>query len=165
MLAVTCATRLCTCLRNHFDTRQLRQRRCIESAWPLCGEGLCCVNVAIRPLRAMTGNFEAIKEPDGCVTFTVRRYNSHVVGFSGIRSHILEKLRDTSLLLPADIKCKLHTVPSLCARCKRSLTLTPAVSYLPCGHSCLCADCDGAFSVNKCFSCNTIVKFKLIFRK
>ncbi|AGR57140.1 hypothetical protein [Choristoneura rosaceana nucleopolyhedrovirus] len=111
-------------------------------------------------------SFETTKESGGCVTITVRRYNLHVVGFAGIRAHILKNLRDKSLLLPADANCALHTVPSMCACCKRSLTLAPAVSYLPCGHSCLCTDCDELYNKhNTCFDCKCKLKYKLKFRK
>ncbi|AAD10315.1 unknown [Choristoneura fumiferana multiple nucleopolyhedrovirus] len=110
--------------------------------------------------------FEATKEPGGCVTFTVRRYNPHIVGFAGIRAHLLRKLRDKGLLLPADANCALHTVPSRCAHCKRSLTLAPAVSYLPCGHSCLCTDCDELYNKhNACSDCKCKLKYKLKFNK
>lgn len=108
--------------------------------------------------------FEAAAEPGGALAFTVRRYNRHIVGFSGIRAHMLEKLRDGGRLLPADTNCALHSVPSACARCRRSLTLTPAVSYLPCGHSCLCADCD-ELTPSSCFDCKRAVRYKLRFRK
>nr|ALR71020.1 hypothetical protein AGNV_115 [Anticarsia gemmatalis multiple nucleopolyhedrovirus] len=102
----------------------------------------------------------------GCVAFTVRRYNPHVVGFAGIRAHVLEQLRDKSLLLPFYTDCTLSTVPSRCGKCKRSLTLFPAVSYLPCGHSCLCTDCDEVYNKqNICFECKNSVKFKLKFKK
>ncbi|AAC59048.1 unknown [Orgyia pseudotsugata multiple nucleopolyhedrovirus] len=120
--------------------------------------------MAATTLTGDDGHFGAARRAGGCVAFTVRRYNRHVVGFSGIRARMLEKLRDAGRLLPADTKCALHTVPAACARCRRSLTLTPAVSCLPCGHSCLCTDCDQLFA-NVCFECKSAVQFKLRFIK
>ncbi|QDL57055.1 hypothetical protein QKQ66_gp112 [Dione juno nucleopolyhedrovirus] len=109
-------------------------------------------------------HYETQTSRNGCVTITVRRYNLHIVGFSRIRLHMLKKLHDQGLPLFTDAKCALHAVPSTCAHCQRSLTLTPAVSCLPCGHSCLCADCDDLFS-DKCFECKRFVKCKLKFKK
>nr|UIX56377.1 hypothetical protein BJ_104 [Hyphantria cunea nucleopolyhedrovirus] len=115
-------------------------------------------------MASLTGNeFEITTQPGGCVTFTVCRYNSHIIGFSGIRVHLLKKLRDQGMLLPTDAECALHTVPTKCGRCKCSLTLTPAVSCLPCGHSSLCVNCDNSFT-NKCFNCKRDIVFKLRFR-
>ena len=54
--------------------------------------------------------FEAIIER-GCVAFTVRRYNPHVIGFAGIRAHVLKQLRDKSLLLPFSTDCTLSIAP------------------------------------------------------
>ncbi|AAK85605.1 hypothetical protein [Epiphyas postvittana nucleopolyhedrovirus] len=117
----------------------------------------------------LTGDDKCYEVTTGCgdcVVLTVRRYNPHIVGFAGIRAHLLEKLRDKTQLLPNYYNCALNTVASLCARCRRSLTLFPAVSYLPCGHSCLCTDCDELYNRhNLCFECKQNVKYKLKFKK
>ncbi|AFY62905.1 hypothetical protein [Philosamia cynthia ricini nucleopolyhedrovirus virus] len=157
----------------------MRRRRCTAAARPLCAVASYCANAATqRSMAAISGApphsaatlisdghyFKVVSEPDGCVALTVRRYNPHVVGFAGMRSHTLERLRGLGLL-PAGAACAVRTVPAACARCRRSLTLFPAVSCLPCGHSCLCADCDELLAAASCFKCSIKIEFKLKYRK
>lgn len=163
------ATNWYTCLKKGLPTPLSRRLRYTVNAWPLCAAVLYCVNVAtLHYNMALLTNdgrrFEVSIAPNGCVTFTVRRYNHHVVGFAGIREHVLINLRDKAHLLPANLDCALLTVPSMCAKCKRSLTQYPAVSYLPCGHSCLCTDCDELCN-GLCFNCKCKPNYKLKFRK
>jgi hypothetical protein len=108
----------------------------------------------------------------GRKVFTVRRYNRRVLDYARIREKMLKKIVANNDLVYDDNNddnnggFNLQPIHSKCVRCKKNFTLYAAVTYLPCGHSCLCGDCDDLNDTNTtCVQCNNIISFKLIYNK
>ncbi|UZE89775.1 hypothetical protein [Parapoynx stagnalis nucleopolyhedrovirus] len=101
----------------------------------------------------------------GCTEFTIRRYNRRIIDFARMRSRMLEMIV-RNRHLPLNTKCTVTPVHSVCMRCKRSLTIFAAVTYLHCGHSCICTDCDEVYNTdNTCLKCRSFVTYKLKYKK
>ncbi|AGA16197.1 hypothetical protein [Thysanoplusia orichalcea nucleopolyhedrovirus] len=100
----------------------------------------------------------------GCKVFTVRRYNRRVIDFAGIRNKTLEIIK-SDRKLPLNTQCNVKAVDTACMLCKRNFTLYPAVTYLHCGHSCLCTDCDETANVDStCRKCKSGIRYKLKYK-
>ncbi|USC25896.1 hypothetical protein [Palpita vitrealis nucleopolyhedrovirus] len=100
----------------------------------------------------------------GCKVFTVRRYNKRVIDFARVRNKTLEKIKNDKHL-PLNTNCNVKSVDKQCNKCKRNLAIYPAVTYLHCGHSCLCTECDEIYNIhNVCAKCKAIIRYKLKYK-
>nr|AFS51984.1 DekiORF107 [Dendrolimus kikuchii nucleopolyhedrovirus] len=99
----------------------------------------------------------------GCTIFTVRRYNRRVIDFAGMRIKMLHTIRSHKGL-PLNTPCVVRPVDSACMHCNRNFALYAAVTYLHCGHSCLCTECDEMHDSGVCPRCSTFVTYKLKYK-
>ncbi|QCF61053.1 ac44 [Troides aeacus nucleopolyhedrovirus] len=120
---------------------------------------------ALRVLaRSLPTLYDSTVDRHGCKVFTVRRYNRRVIDFAGIRNKTLEIIK-TDRNLPLNTECNVKVVDSECMRCRKSFAVYPAVTYLHCGHSCLCTDCDETVNVdNTCPKCKSGIRYKLKYK-
>jgi hypothetical protein len=130
---------------------------------------VCKDQVKNKALRVLTrpppASYDVHVNDRGCTVFTIRRYNKRIIDFSRIRTNMLEIIV-RNRHLPLNTKCDILPVNSVCKRCRRSLSLFAAVTYLHCGHSCLCTDCDETFnSDNNCQECSSYITYKLKYKQ
>ncbi|ABL75984.1 Mv-ORF32 peptide [Maruca vitrata nucleopolyhedrovirus] len=124
--------------------------------------------VKTQALRVLSNSplplYDSTIDRHGCKVFTVRRYNRRVIDFAGIRNKTLEIIK-TDRNLPLNTECNVKVVDNACMFCRKRFAIYPAVTYLHCGHSCLCNDCDEISNVdNTCPKCKSGIRYKLKYK-